>query len=135
MGAKAELTPQIAGQIIERLANGESLRSIAGTNGIPSRPTIYGWLAEDKEFADQYARAREDQADTYADEIAAIADDETIPPDSRRIRIDARKWIACKLKPRKYGEKVTQELTGPGGGAIQVDEVKRVIVDPRNPDA
>lgn len=110
---------ETAAIILERIAGGESLREIAKSEGIPSRPTIYQWLSENAEFADQYARAREDQADTYADEIAAIADDESIPTDSRRVRIDARKWIACKLKPRKYGDKLDHTLASPSGGPVE----------------
>lgn len=115
-----EFSQEVADKIIERLANGESLRSIVKDQEIPSHPTIYKWLNENAAFASQYARAREDQADTYADEIAAIADDESIPTDSRRVRIDARKWAASKLKPKKYGERISQELTGADGGPILV---------------
>jgi len=114
-----KFNPEAAKQIVERVANGESLRQIIKTEGMPARFVIYDWLAKNKEFADQYARAREDQADTYADEIAAIADDPEIPSDQKRIMVDARKWIACKLKPRKYGDRVTQEHTGADGGPIQ----------------
>lgn len=112
-------TKETAAAIVERIANGESLRSIVKSEGMPAQSTVYVWLMEHPDFAEQYARAREDQADTYADEIAAIADDETIPTDSRRVRIDARKWIACKLKPRKYGDKVDHTLASPDGGPVK----------------
>jgi hypothetical protein len=69
------------------------------------------------EFAEQYAHARDSQADTLADEILDIADDgsndymgddETYNGDAvarSKLRVDARKWIASKLKPKKYGDK------------------------------
>jgi hypothetical protein len=57
-------------------------------------------------------RAREDQADTLADEILDIADDSSLDPSDRRVKIDARKWIASKLKPKTYGDKVQAELSG-----------------------
>jgi hypothetical protein len=44
------------------------------------------------------------------EDMHAIADDETLDPNSRRIRVDTRKWIASKLKPKKYGDKI--ELGG-----------------------
>ena len=77
-----------------------------------------------KEFADIYARAREDQADTLADEIHAIADElpqqivdekgKTSRYDSAYVqwqknRVDARKWVAAKLKPKKYSDRVTHQ--------------------------
>jgi hypothetical protein len=33
--------------------------------------------------------------------------------------IDTRKWILAKMAPKKYGDKVIQELSGPDGGPIQ----------------
>ncbi len=125
-----KFNPDVAKQIIDRIANGESLRQIIKDKGIPARSVVYEWLAENKEFADQYARAREDQADTYADEIAAIADDPDIPSDQKRIMVDARKWIASKLKAKKYGDKLTQEHSGPEGGPIPFKGLDWNIVRP-----
>lgn len=87
---------------------------------MPCAEAVREWLGIDANFAAQYARAREEQADHYADEIVEIADDPKLEPNDKRVRVDARKWVASKLKPKKYGEKVTQELTGPGGGAMQI---------------
>jgi hypothetical protein len=70
------------------------------------------WLALDAEFAAQYARAREEQADYYADEIIEIADTAE-DANLARLRIDARKWKASKLRPKKYGEKI--DLTSEDG--------------------
>lgn len=93
-------------------------------------PTVYRWLSQREEFRNLYAQAREDQADTLADEIQAIADEpmagkkittkangdvETVEFDMiehRKLRVDARKWIAAKLKPKKYGDKVEHEHGG-----------------------
>lgn len=103
---------------------------------MPSAPTFFKWLAANEGFAKQYARAREEQAEFFADEIKDIADEQ--PPTIRdregeavgvrmdsafvawqRLRIDSRKWVASKLKPKTYGEKMVQEHTGADGGAIQ----------------
>ena len=67
---------------------------------------------EDQEgdLALQYTRAREDRADLHADEIIEISDDDNIHPESRKIRIDARKWTAARMNRRAYGDKPT-----PGG--------------------
>lgn len=97
---------------------------------MPDVSTVYRWLAANEKFRDLYARAREDQADTLADEIQAIADEpmlgqkttkkangdvEVVEGDMiehRKLRVDARKWIAAKLKPRKYGERLEHEHSG-----------------------
>jgi hypothetical protein len=131
----SEFSQQIADQICERLADGESLRGICAGDEMPNKSTVFRWLAARKEFSDQYARAREEQAETLADEIVEIADDDPgvisrgegdrveVSVDSaavahQRLRIDARKWVASKLKPKKYGDKVSQEISGEGGGPI-----------------
>lgn len=69
-----------------------------------------------------YTRAKEDQADTYADQIIEIADQseggKMADVQSAALRVDARKWIAAKLKPRKYID--ARALVGEGGGPVQV---------------
>jgi hypothetical protein len=104
----SEFSQQIADQICERLADGESLRGICAGDEMPNKSTVFRWLAARKEFSDQYARAREEQAETLADEIVEIADDDPgvisrgegdrveVSVDSaavahQRLRIDARK--------------------------------------------
>lgn len=88
------------------IASGRSLKNILeNEGGMPSRDTVYGWLYDDATFSDNYTRAREAQADYYADEITDIADSEDDPQKARN-RIDARKWAAGKLKPKVYGERL-----------------------------
>ena len=125
IGRPTVFTRQVADIICIRISEGESLKSITLDEEMPDRATVYRWLAADPAFCDMYTRAREDQADTLADEIMAIADE---TPDLNPIldkhgalieiqlhsayiqwqkqRIDARKWTAMKLKPKKYGDRL-----------------------------
>ncbi len=120
IGRPSDYTKDIADLICERLADGESLKSICTDGDMPSRGTVFRWLAKDKTFQDIYARAREEQAETIFDEMKDISDDSTndymtkecggigLNPESiqrSKLRIDSRKWILAKLKPRKYGDK------------------------------
>ncbi|MDA8092579.1 MAG: hypothetical protein M0T84_01515 [Betaproteobacteria bacterium] len=86
--------------------------------------TVYRWLLVHPEFCEIYTRAREDQADTLADEIIEIADQsqgENMPGvQAAALRVDARKWVAAKLKPRRYSERHVQEVSGPGGSPVEV---------------
>lgn len=132
-----EFSQEIADTICERIANGESLRSICANDDMPSQVSVFRWLAARDEFSKQYALAREAQADALFDEMLDIADDgrndwmatkddeggsgwrangEHIQ--RSKIRLDARKWMASKLQPKKYGDKITQELTGAGGAPL-----------------
>ena len=99
---KAEAFANICLQI----SLGKSLRTICEAADLPSRVTVMEWMKVDGELAKQYATARQLQADFYADEIIEIADDSTVPHERARLQIDARKWLASKLKPKAYGEKI-----------------------------
>lgn len=121
-GRPSSYTPAIGQTICERLAKGESLRKICETDGLPTMTSVFRWLEKDEKFREQYARARELQADTLADEILDIANTPQIGTKSvskatgleitegdmiehRRLQVDARKWYASKLAPKKYGER------------------------------
>lgn len=115
--------------ICEKIAtSSQSLKTILKDESYPSHATIYRWLAEPTELAqrlrDQYARAKEDQMDYLAEEMLEIADDsskdtmqgEYGPMENKewvnrsKLRVDTRKWLASKLKAKKYGDKL--DLSG-----------------------
>jgi hypothetical protein len=123
LGAPTTFNQKTADLICMGLSEGMSLRQILRadkTGVLPAQSTVYEWLLRHPSFAEQYARAREEQADTNADEILQIADE--MPPEYtdekgrtyldqtylawQKQRIEARKWTAMKLKPKKYGDKL-----------------------------
>lgn len=137
-GRPSKYTDDLALVICERLALGESLREVCSSDGMPDKSTVLRWIVGNEPFRDQYARAREAQTEHWLDEILEIADDGTNDWIERqnkdgskfevvdheniarsRLRVDSRKWIMSKLAPKKYGDKITQELTGKDGGAIE----------------
>lgn len=130
MGRTSEYTQETADSICEQIADGRSLRSICADVGMPSKTSVFRWLAASADFRDQYARAREAQADSLFDDILEIAD---TAEDAQlaRLRVDARKWMAGKLKPKSYGEKVELEHSG----EVKYERIVRTIVDPANPNA
>lgn len=147
-GRPSEYSEEMAIDICSRLASGEPLVRICRDEHMPDVRTVYRWLVAHEAFSQMYARAREDQADTLADEIIEISDeskrDKIIDADGNermdseyvarsRLRVDARKWVAAKLKPRKYGDKISTEHSGPDGGPIQVSKIERVLIKPDLP--
>lgn len=125
MARPSKYSQQLADALCDLLVDGKSLRTICSTAKMPSRSTVIRWLAENEAFRNQYARARELQADTLAEEILDIADKavlgERLKKDGKgkvverqtgdmversKLMIDARKWYAGKLQPKKYGERV-----------------------------
>ena len=119
-GRPTDYNLELTSRICERLATGESLRSICRDDDMPSLASIFLWLAKHPEFSEQYTRAREAQAEAHADRIVEIADDDTIDPNHKRIMVDARKWVASKLKPKRYGDKVDLEHSGNVGLTVNV---------------
>ena len=105
MGRPSEFNQETCDLICERIADGESLRSVCRDEAMPSKSSVFKWLAERPEFADQYARALQSRADSHADDVVDIADDPTLEANDKKVRIDARKWVASKLRPRVYGDK------------------------------
>ena len=103
--------------IFKRMACGKSLRAICAADGLAESSVRYR-ITADKELAAQYARAREAQADHYAEKIVDEAETATDAA-LGRLKMDALKWAASKMAPKRYGEKVQAELSGPDGGAIQ----------------
>lgn len=88
---------------------------------MPHAGTVHRWLAEDRSgFCEQYARACQQRAEYWVEEIIEIADSDD-DPNSRRVRVDARKWIACKLLPRKYGDKL--DMTSGGEKIESADQI------------
>lgn len=132
VGRPTDYSQDIADMICERLADGESLRSICEDEAVPARSTVFRWLSLHPEFQDQYARAREAQADAIFDDILEIADNgrndwmEKKDQEGENIgwrengealrrsalRIDARKWMAGKLRPKKYSDKLDLNVSG-----------------------
>jgi hypothetical protein len=115
MGRPSTYTEETTSTICERLAAGESLRRICLEQEMPDQTTVYKWVMRHEAFAQQYARARLLQADTLFDEVLDISDglmpveDEAERDVARdRLRIDTRKWIAGKLRPQKYNDKLAE---------------------------
>lgn len=133
-GRPTDYSEQTVDAICQRIAEGESLRTICFDNEMPALRTVFDWLAkeEHENFRIKYARARETQADTLFDEMLDIADDGSNDWMERhdaeggnlgwrengealrrsQLRIETRKWMAAKLKPKKYGDKLDVEHAG-----------------------
>lgn len=106
-------------RVCEELIEGRSLRSICHDEGMPNKSTILRWLNEDDgTLATSIAHARELQADAHVDDIVEIVNDLTsrrpdrIDANEARVAIWAKQWVAAKMRPKKYGEKVEHEHTG-----------------------
>lgn len=119
-------TPELLDAIVERIAGGESVRTICRDEGMPDRSTVLRWLEADDEFAARCARARVHQADVMAERVLEVVDstlEGTVDPAAARVAADNLKWLAAQMAPRRYGDKLGLEHTGPNGGPMQTNLV------------
>ena len=119
MARPSDYCQEIADVICERLMGGESLRAIARDPDMPDKVTVLRWLAKHESFRTQYAHAREMQAENEFDdmeELAATATPETVQV--VKLQVDTRKWVLARKAPKKYGDRVWQEITGANGAPL-----------------
>ncbi|MGH8763593.1 MAG: hypothetical protein ACREUR_10255 [Nitrosospira sp.] len=125
-GAPTIKTPELLEVICAGISLGKSARAMCAEAGISQR-VLWNWLASDAQWMQQYLRAKELCIDAYAEEIIEISDDgsrDTYTDEKGRevinreviarsqLRIDARKWYASKLAPKKYGDKLLNPQEG-----------------------
>jgi terminase small subunit-like protein len=135
-------TPELADQICALIAEGHSLRTIIEMPGMPCRRVVLYWLYDHQDFRDKYEIARMLQAEVWSHEILEIADDsagdfiinergERVADHENinraRLRVDSRKWLLSKLLPKKYGDRVTADVTVHGHEAAlaELEEAER----------
>jgi hypothetical protein len=140
-GRPSKYCQKLAEEICERLAGGESLRSICRDDYMPDERAVRLWAVNNGAFSPQYVRAREIAFLRMADEILDIADDGSNDYLERqrddgtkytvidhenihrsRLRVDTRKWILAKMLPKVFGERVTNAITGADGGPVQIED-------------
>ena len=108
--------------IIDGIRNGGSLSLVLERNrGMPSGNLVRDRIAKDLDFQARYEKALQDRADRLAEEILEISDSQ--PPEGlepaamsawvadKRLRVDARKWVAAKLQPKRYGDRIDVAVT------------------------
>lgn len=131
-----------ATHLASSISAGQHMAGYCAENSIPYT-TVRDWMARDEGRSAMYARAREDRADKLADEIVAISDEldvvtkvdgeetrlqlDPVAVARNRLRVDARKWVASKLKPRTYGDKLA---VGGDADAPPIQTAATVTIDP-----
>lgn len=123
-GRPSLYTKELADLVCERLSMGESLRTVCKSKDMPSPATIFKWMREEEGFLKQYEKAKQESTDAMAEDILDIADDlegdflqtedgrtvaNGVSVQRDRLRVDTRKWLMSKMKPKKYGEKLDIE--------------------------
>ena len=119
---RVNYSEKLADAICDALMNGKSMREICKRKGYPDRSTVARWRDADPAFDAKCARAREEQADYMDDlilETAAKCTERNAK--ASKVKISAYQWRAEKLKPKVYGNLVTNVHTGKDGGPIETN--------------
>jgi transposase-like protein len=135
-GRPTKYSPELADKICERIAtSSDGVHKVAESLEIGAS-TCFEWLDKHPEFADKYARAKERQADFMVQEMIEIADDasrdekiiqkngsttvveNTEWTNRSKLRVETRKWLAGKLRPKVYGDSL--KLQGDKENPVQV---------------
>lgn len=147
-GRPSGFSQELATEICERLASGQSMGSIAELEHMPTMPTMWAWIRKEPSFFSDYMRAREEQAHVLFDQCLDIADDtandlivddegkavaNTIAVTRAKLRIDTRMRMAAKMSPKVYSER--SETLGLGGGSTVNVQVNAMTIDARTLDA
>jgi hypothetical protein len=119
----------------------KGLEEVCEENGFPNARSIYRHLVSSEQFSQKYARGREHQLQLLADQLVPLADKDricqkrTIKADGSeevvildqvertKLQIETRKWLLGKLAPKKYGDKLQQQITGEDGGPLVIKHI------------
>ena len=141
-GRPTTITLEVIDRICERIMQGESLNKICKDDDMPSAVTFFSWLKKAEDGVDEfdllnkYTRARECQADYYADEIKEVSElpvENAVQLGQLRLRVEALKWTASKLKPKKYGDKTEVDHKS-SDGTMQPQVIQLVGKDGNSQD-
>lgn len=127
-GRPSDYSEELAAVICAKMIEGESLRSICRSDDMPAASSVFLWLTKYPSFSEQYARAQKERATSMFEEIFEIADDADEDSSAgvakARLQVDTRKWALARMDSKRFGDKVTQEISGPEGGAIPVTTIR-----------
>jgi hypothetical protein len=123
IGRPLEYTAEQGAELCEWIREGKGMTSWCRKTG-RAPDAVYRWLRSVPAFREAYTAAQEDRADTLADQLMEVVDG--LPPDATmeqvqiaKLRLEARKWIAAKLRPSRWGDRQVVEHTG-GGISINI---------------
>lgn len=129
-GRPSSYTQEISDKFCDLIAQGLSLRSACKSEDMPSPATVFKWMREHPDFLKQYARACDERTEAMSEDILDIADDgendymtikrgdqeyEVVNREAiqrSQLRVETRKWLMAKMKPKKYGDKLEVDNTG-----------------------
>jgi hypothetical protein len=156
VGRPSKLTPAVLKRIVDGLSEGTPLTVICSPPAMPATRTVADWMEQDADFSAAIARARDAGFDRIALDALRIADtplegievEETVQADGegdetpserkirrkdmlghRKLQVETRLKLLAKWDPKRYGERMAQEISGPNGGPVTVAPAVQLTPD------
>jgi len=144
-GRPSKRTPAVISKILAGLSEGTPLTVICSPVAMPATRTVADWMEQDADFSAAIARARDAGFDRIALDALRIADtplegievEETVQADGegdetpserkirrkdmlghRKLQVETRLKLLAKWDPKRYGDRIAQEITGADGGPV-----------------
>ena len=111
--------------ICAKIAEGIPSRRACAEVGV-YRSTWRAWMREGTVDRTLYAHSRLEGADVMAEGILDIAADRTLDHQERRVMVDAAKWVAARLYPKRWGDKV--DVTSGGQSFSPIAALPSVVM-------
>ena len=124
-------TPELCKAICERISEGETLTNICRDPDMPAWTTIHDWKRSDDSFRQALARAREQQAEVWAEEVKTLSDDDLDTHEAigrARLRMQSRQWLAGKFNSQ-FADKPTTQV---GVGVVLPEAERQKLIERRD---
>lgn len=131
--AKALVTRTLSReQLLDMVATGWTQQKIADhVTTLTGQPISQYYICKTlQSFGEDYLAAKKAQANFQAERVIEIADkveNGTLDPASARISSDNRKWVASKLDPSTYGDRVAIDAQVTDVAAMHIAAMKEAM--------
>jgi hypothetical protein len=107
---------------------------------MPNKSSFHKWLNENKDFSNRYARACEERGTYYFEKMVEVAEDDSrdqqwginsktgermlirnpTAVQRDKLKVDTYKWIASKLNPKKFSDRLKIDGSTDVSGKVEV---------------
>lgn len=106
-------------QILILISEGTALRDATKAVGIGNN-TFYDWIENSADLRERYVTATDERATSLVEDMLKIADGTELEGVNKaKLQVDTRKWIASRLRPKKYGDLSQLKVTDGEGQPLK----------------
>jgi hypothetical protein len=117
-------------QLWEHLAEGNTLRSFVGDGSTVTYGQLLKRIQSDPEMNERYETVRNARALANAERIEQLAEKvelEQIDPNAAKVSIGARQWLAERMDPKRWGNKIQQDVKITDTTQLHLEAVRNLM--------